>query len=560
MITLDKQSDQSWLLNKLSDEALGEGDLEIVLKSVPAFLGNEIRIRIFLYKIRSYPRDIIWKCDDKLFRTLMKRNGAQVAKVAEPKFEDKADLAFEALNIHEDKVRIIDASDDYKINSKADETVVLNQDITSLPTTLVRPQISKKGFQDLDAWVHKIENTKQALQSLKESKAQISKHNIEVGPVTFTVSQPRNVYLFAGAFLGLCCIVILIILFPATVYTLEIRDIIKERADTYTIDKKQFSKKTFNFSLSVSAAASGTQKLTTERATGSVRLFNSSSQPAKLPSNGQFFLISEGRRYAYITGTSSFPEFVIPAKNESSDKKFDLKIQGTEKGEGYNADEGTSFIIVNTLGQRVCASCFARAITPISTTEVTGNKLFIEEDKSLLQNNMQAMIDRKKVENIDTIRTSSIISDLNWVQNTKSSFVYSNNVGDVADDVILDTDVSSDIYYLTKANVEREIKLSQPDIRSIQEITITETSNDFSDPNRENVSFKALYRYTIKSSLDKESISSILKKQSDLENIKDEIMTNNPSISNISSRKLGLDLPLIPRRIDVDFVELDTSI
>ncbi|NJK71388.1 MAG: hypothetical protein HC932_04015, partial [Thermales bacterium] len=65
IIHIHKDTRQKSLFDELAKVAGKDGYLVVVVKSLPIYLSTKIAFSILSYRLRNYPRRILWTSDDK---------------------------------------------------------------------------------------------------------------------------------------------------------------------------------------------------------------------------------------------------------------------------------------------------------------------------------------------------------------------------------------------------------------------------------------------------------------------------------------------------------------
>jgi hypothetical protein len=446
-------------------------------------------------------------------------------------------------------------SDDFFKESVYRPSSLLQSEVTHSTNLDTEAKSDPSVSQNLDSWLSRIEATKAALTNLKE-KAPTSdrfatfKNNHDSTPKRL----PKSFYLVAGSLALSLVFIGFLIFFPTTAYTLQVRDVSLQAGTTVDLTTRDFNKKMVKLSTESSIPASGQKEVSTERATGRVSLINPGNKDVQI-TNGAFRLVNEDKAYQALTNSTLSQTIVIPAKNNLNGPAIEISIQSRVAGAEYNLPEGTTFKIYNLLGASVCNSCYAVAITPIKNTELSGKKIVTEADYSILKSTSDGLLAEKRLQEIKNLQDDQIITNTNWYRNQDTSFQFSKQIGEVADNVSLKQDVSTDIYYITRGKLEELLKTKNRDIAKITDLAIVESSGQFDSQDSKHT-LKIFYTYTKEESIDKGKVVQMLQEK-EFEQAKSDLQKDFPAIKDIEKRELGMKLPGIPNRVDVSIVKKD---
>jgi hypothetical protein len=411
--------------------------------------------------------------------------------------------------------------------------------------------INSISSQNLDSWLEKIAATKVALHSLRDQAKQESTYGTNED---WAKARPRSMYLLAGSLAFSLFFVGFLALFPTKAFTLEVDPGTEQTSQTLNLKVSDFSKKVVKLSGQSNTNSSGKKEVPTERAVGKVSLINPSAGDVDL-NNGQFRLINDDKQYEAISNPTLPSTFAIPARNNLNGPSIEINVQARQSGAEFNQPENIRFTIVNLLGQRVCGGCYGVSITPIKNSDFSGQRIVSEADYSLLRSSVEADLAQKRINEIKSIQDTQVFTNINWYRNLDSSLKYDKNLGDAADTVSLKQDVSTDLFYLTQSAVEDKLKEQNPNIAKISDLALAETTGGFeSDENT--VKIKLFYTFSKTANINKDEITKTLSSK-DCGAAQTELRNNYPDVKSVECKDLGLKMPGIPSRVDLNIINKD---
>jgi hypothetical protein len=573
MIHLNASTAKTDLIKILESESDKHESLYLIIDSLPSFLNTPIAFTVFNYQISRYPRKIFWwSWEPKILDFLTNCTAAVSDPVndktisadknilikynsSSPAISNKSTKSFDlkehpalAQNKHvfsaqeilnENKYEPIELISDYaqEKDLKTDEEIPNPDNSQSFEN--FSPEI-----QNFDAWIKKIEATKNALSSLKDN----TEYQSFKSPNTLNKSSKIFKVLTLSLVLSLV-FAFSIILLPAKVYTIELGSVSKESGAELSINVNDFSKTSNNLTANGEIQPRGTKEVPTDLSTGEVSLINDGSREVNLD-NGLFRLVIDEKYYQVLPDNTLPRTFSIPTKVESS-KILKFKIQATNPGSEYNLPPNTQLDIVNLQGngKRVCSSCYAITLGEIKNSQISGQNIVTEYDQSFIIQSVEAKLASQRSEAIKNIQRSKVFTNEDWYKNVDSKYNFNTPLNEPADLLRLEASVVTDIYYLKQEQIENQLRGQNGSIRSFKDIAITDIQNN--PRNSDNIKLKVFYTYeTENTCLDKQKFLSKLS-ISDFEEAKKQILIDCPGVLNIEKRDVGINMPGIPSRVDL---------
>ncbi len=574
IIHIDQNTRQKKILDELAQKAGDGGVLRISVNSLPIYLSTKIAFNIFNYRLRNYPRKVLWISLDKNILELLHLSDLDVdelyyidnshtkLKKPEPKLLGQNQVEDSTEKIQDKKepptMNIAEVEIDDSVN-----LIELSVDNDSIEEEsedeLEQPVDSIKNIQNLDSWIDRIEATKIALDSLKtEEASKVFGFADFVKSVDFSPSailnstkkkKPQSIKILSSVFGFAVAAILLLVSFPTNVFTLEVVPQEIESNISLSMPIDSFSKKTMKISKSASKPASGADKETTERATGRVRIVNNSFQQLEIDTNSYYF--EKGpNKYFFLNDSTVSNDLVVEAQNQEKEDVTQFTIQAEEAGDSYSIGGANERLeIYNAFGQTVCGNCFALTTTPVRGQLIEGGKIVTEADQNLLRNTIEGLQAVERLKEIDLLKNENVFVDSTWYKNLDSVFIYDHQLGDAAKEVSLQVDVTTSIYYIPRTMVEDILYAEIEDVKEVKSIVLNTSSGGFIDDTGE-IDLDFLYSYTKNDGLDKKEIREKLKNDDTA-----LIQEKYPNVRRVQKKKLGVDVPFLSPRIDINIVE-----
>lgn len=459
---------------------------------------------------------------------------------------------------------------DSKTNSALkNNSLSLQEELTSS----IQSESSSKNqsTQNLDIWLERISASKDAITSLRkqpstnqqlqvvgEDNHQLASASTAHNPQKNTnwlqsiIPRSRSSALYTGVF---CVFAILLIglFFPANVYTLKIEAPQFQDSITLEFNEKEFQQTNTLIEAESLIDATGSAVVPTVRSIGTVSLLNYGNRGVDL-TNGKFLLLGEENQEYSVVYNATLPQvFAIPARNDLNGPQIQFEIQSNGVGENYNTKAGSRFSIVNLKGERVCGTCYAVASTDIMSLSDAGEKTASQADYNILQNTVDGNLGIQIQKKIESKQSDNGFTHSEWFRNTNSTYNYSPSLGQVTDKVELNAQVTSIIYYLTRDQVVQKIQDTRPDLFSVESTAIISTDGVIESVNSI-VSVQFAYSYTNEAPVEMSQVKQYLRNK-DCDKGSLSVSKAYPGVQALDCRITGIDLPGIPKSIDITVVE-----
>ena len=612
-ILVTSQTRQVTLLHNFTLAARQPGTLYVNVESLPIYLSTAIAFSIFSYKLKNYPRPIVWRSvsSDKETRVSV----AELLREAPV----QADLAYEPVNSDLVETLVDPADEEEVVEAASTETTpdpdpaapglaVLVEEPTSepvpaapLPATTVEEPVSAepeptpetaesdfdydfnlvfsqaaaevdqqaffaqhpepvetgekpKSLHEFDKWIGKIEATKVALDKMKgtdgEEEERIRVPGAADIPSGARGRQPKTVLFLSTLFSGVVGLMAALILFPNTVYTLSVTPPVQTEEINLTVPTNAFSSQTVSLTEEATRPTSGSGENGTTRAVGRAAITNRTREAVVLD-EGQYYLEADGARYILL-GNETLPDsIVVPPEAQET---VEIPIQASEAGADYTLEAGRNLELLSLVGTTLCADCEVRTITAVTPSEQVGTRTVAEADREVLRSETDSLIASKRVETYRGLAGSSTVSDPNWFQNEGSEYVFNHGVGETADELTLEVEVETRLYYLPRTDLEDVLRKENPEAAAIRDIQILSSAGSFGVD--ENITLTLLYEYAQETEIDREVIRESLQELGDVE-AQAVIQEQFPAVRRISKQDTGVSIPGVKPRINLNIVETE---
>jgi hypothetical protein len=579
MIRITRDTFQKLLLSELSKVSSQKSDLVIDVISLPLFLSTSIAFKIFDYQLRNYPRRVVWKTDDSKIEEMMSQAGILKTseELANTTLEEhcnksiaptllplpkKPDLTLKSEiqpNIRDKKsynfLSVVDTLEEENLNQNRPQLSLQSvfDDHRNNPQ-VEKPSSPHKSLQDLDSWLDRIEATKSALNSMKSDVfgagvAQTASLNKSF---SFSSLKPKGFSFISTFFVMALVIASIVIFFPTSAYTLEIRPARKTASMNFLVPQDSFSQQKSALSFDSTVFASGISPTQSERAIGNVDIINKTSKPFNLSVGTKF--VNEDKTYIHSRNSTLADTITIPAQNEKT--PLSLTVQSADIGQEYGAPIGTQFEIIDSNGLKPCSTCFAVATTPLQGQTPGNQKVVSDADHLLLRSNIEGGLAQKRLDVLkDLKQNKKALTDSSWYRNNTSTFTFNKEIGEVVSEVKLKADVDTTTYYLPYPILENLLKRENKEINIIDQIDLIESSANFADDSKQDVNIKITYRYSLSIDIDNEKAKSVLSSD-DFLSSQLTLKQQYSSLANITKYDTGIRVPGIKPAVNVKIITL----
>lgn len=643
MLTINSSTSKKTLFEMLENAIDEKGDLEIIIDSLPAFMSTRIALTIFSYQIDRYPRQIIWRCQDKETVDLLQAvgftavrkltiqpvlatavdletspgysepveesdRGEKLTNSANPVAPDPATSVNKSLEVRSFEVKKTKIENPLVISLKPKQTQIAKssavlgtlrqrfqvgqlkmtteeaasshvfsfnswqqslkprerltpENITAThhyqPSALLDPGLGSTKEQDLDQWLRKVQITKSAIDSLRFRNTQeddlVSRELLKNRATKKHQNLARLFQLVTGAVLTTSAIILFLLIFPTTVYTVELEKPLIEQSAEISFRVSEFNQKSVILSTKSTIETTGSKEIETANATGKAILLNTSGKDLNL-TNGGFYLVADGKKYKHEYDPNQSRIITIPAGNHLNGPTVEIRIRAVEPGPAANLPENTRFSIINLKEQNVGNALFGISTTPIQNKELSGEKVATQSDFDLLKTLNEGKIAQELGKEIVAVQAADVFTNAEWYSQNSQNLEYDARVGEVKPKISLVTESVFTVYYLPKETIERKLKSQNTKIDDLVEVLIKKQHGSF-EKSDNLINLDVFYSYRESLELDKGSISRTLASQKSLDEAEQKLREQYPQIKRIDKRETGLFLPMINPKIDIDIVE-----
>ncbi len=410
--------------------------------------------------------------------------------------------------------------------------------------------------QDLDQWLARIRHTKQAIDSTKladSSNPKINAQIVSFQPKVRSTKIVKRLYLFTSAVLSMLLLMLLLITLPTNVYTIKIDNPLIESSTTISLPVSKFNKKIVSATVSSTIESTGTKEVETTNATGKVILVNASGNNISL-TNGGFYLIKDGKKYKHEFDPNLPGIITIPARNDLNGPRIEVAVRAVNPGAGANLPENTRFSIVNLKEQTLGNALFAISVTPIQNKELSGDRVVTQSDLDLLASLNQGKLAQEVGKELAKLRSENLFTDPDWYTMQIANGQADAKVGQVQPKVTLTTEAVITLYYLPKDYLTQLIQSTNSEINQITDVVIKKYSGELSQLDNQ-ISLDVFFNYTKKAQLDKNLIGQTLATEKDSTKAEELLKKQFPSIKKIEKREVGISIPIVSPKIQVEIVE-----
>lgn len=401
--------------------------------------------------------------------------------------------------------------------------------------------------QNLDTWLERIENTRQALNSIKSvEQKKFKKPNFFIRTFQFGVVTA----VLSSIVLGMWT------LFPTNVYSLNVVPDKKEKSSQLTLSPSRFLSQSRNLNSPGETEASGKELINLNQARGKVTIVNRSGGPVSFNRSGIILVSSNGLEYKHVAVNGEPGTFTVPERSDLSGENLTINIEAAGGGSNYNLPKDSTLKVLNLKRDLIGSLLQAVVSEEISVTKETGKKVVQAEDLKRLEDQSNKKIQELVKPEIQSIKNEDTYIDPSWYSLQEVKHVYTRNVGDIADTVGITSTAKAKIYYLNKSLLEEELKLTVPDLKRLVEIkSIDYNGNDFGKIDKP-ITLNLNYIYSQKIELNESELATKLAGD-DFSKAKNDLQQNYPQIKDIQKKEQGVRLPGVPARVNVSIDQKD---
>jgi hypothetical protein len=567
MIKITSKSIQNEIIQELFLQVSHQTPLYIELDTLPYFLSSIPSLKVFLYKIQNYPREIFWYSFDNNILEFLHENNIKIEFPYNPQNA--------IVNISSNSPTVINLSKQQK--QKHQESYVdYHEKLARLKTKIKKSSGSSNAHfeatdksntfnysnknsekidfkQDLDSWLKKIENTKDSLSRYKAEV--INEKNIRNANWFAFNFNPK--WMFRGA-LSLCVmslVAIFVLFFPTNTYKLDVAPSTKQNSYDLQFSDTAFTKNRFKIQTQDDVDTSGQNAISPieSRASGKVALINTSVTSISFKKDG-VILISEdnGLEYRQKSSEVDAAVFTVFPKNNQSNQPVEIDIQSIAAGEVFNLPINSNFRVYNIRGETFGGTVRAISTSKIETLSPTKDRVVNQEDLSLLRSKAEISLNNQKLIKLEEVKAKDQLINNNWVKTLDTTYRYSGIPNDIASKVSIEADSEIEIYSLSNDSF-KNLVTSQLKINDISDIQIVETKieND-----------KVFAKLFLSSRENPEIFKKDIIGNFANANIGDntlQIQQKYPNIKRVSRDFTGIKLPLVNPRSQVEVNELNIN-
>lgn len=602
MITITAATAKRDLLEKLASQANNHSKLVVDVKSLPTFLTTPIAFTIFTYQISNYPRQISWTSENPNILEFLRT--CQVETITPSEAAQTQSTSYTQvipsnqiieIELPEEDIVVAENVQQNQNQPKLQALDLLKKDFNYQPSTLLGQPLydidddqefqnsyTKKGLklekvvensqqnsqapkkeifentkkinvlqenleQNLDNWLERIESTRQALNSLKDvEQKKYRKPNFFLRAFQFGVVS----IILSTLVLGMW------VFFPTNVYSLDVVSDKKDVSSELTLSPNRFLKQDRNINETDQIQATGKETINLNQARGKVTIVNRSGGAVSFNRAGIILVSSNGLEYKHIPVNGEPGTFTVPARSDLSGQNLTLTIEASGSGSNYNLPKDSTLRVLNLKRDLIGSLLQAVVSEDVNVLKETGSSIVRNEDLKSLENQVSKKIEDSIAPLINSIKNEDIYTDPSWYNLEDLKYVYTQNVGDVAETVGVTATAKVKIYYLNKSLLEEELKLIVKDLKrliSVKSITYTgEGFGEVSNP----ITLNLDYIYSEKIDLDQTELANKLA-NSDFSTAKSDLQEDYPQIKNIEKQEQGVRLPGVPARVNVTINQKD---
>ncbi len=583
MIHITNHTTQQEIVDLLLSELSQQGNLYLEIISLPYFLASVPSIKVFQYKIQKYPRLIFWSSYNTEILDLLQQSSLLVDFpptlthcVEKPR---ATIINIRSNSINDDVLIDTDTTQGNSGKKKRDQEIqTVNSSLLSgnvyhnsefNPLQFTKPidfnsnsmldefrkkhlkQDSKASIkQDLDQWLQKIESTKNALSKFQneaeENKIQASENNSFLYNLRSTFANP-----FVYRSLISCTLVAFVFgcwfFYPTNRYKLDVVTSTHQEAINTSIPESVFKKTTVELKTTASVESSGQKNSSrTSRATGKVTLVNNSNSSVDFNKDGIILLSeSNGLEYSHKSLTSDPKVFTVPAKNIANSQSIEINVQAVDFGEKFNLPTNSIFRVYNLKGEAMGSAFKAVASVDITTIDSSGEKIFTEDDMSLLRTKLEQGFLEEKNKQIQDLKDSNLLTNSAWTSLAQPTYDFSAIIGSNVKTVSAQAQSSMQIFSLPKSTLTEKVQ-EQMFNKQISDITIVDSKIVDS-----NFVTKLFVNCTDNPEIIKHEIQNKFE-SSDFSGVTADLQLTYPNVKRVSKDFSGVNLPMVSPRNKIE--------
>lgn len=404
----------------------------------------------------------------------------------------------------------------------------------------------------LARWLDKIENTEQSLKRIKQNyNNNYNKYNKNQNLQYNTLPNNKTDWRTMSVLSLLLTFIIVgfVSLFPTRVYTINVNPKNISQSSQISLPLTRFNSQEINLETTLSRDLDTKATQEVDRAIGQVEIVNSSGGAIAFDRGGIILTAENGRTYRQVPQPEDPGTYRLPAGGGS----VTITIQATANGSEYNLDQGQILTLRNLKRESLGNRIQARVITKISNIIETENKIVTEQNYSSLKAATQDDFQEQIQETIANIDKELYITNPHWYRDFSTDYVFSDEVGETTDSLDLQARARTEMFYLSKINLEEVLRAEFSDIRTLKGVEIESFDGGFNNINQ-SIKLSLNFVYIQKTQLDRDSITRTLS-QKDFDSAKADILKQYPNIESINELRNGLNMPGVPSILEIEIQE-----
>lgn len=565
MIKITSKSVQNEVIQDLFLQVSHKSPLYIELESLPYFLSSVPSLKVFLFKIQNYPREIFWFSYDNNILEFLHQNNIIIEFPYNPQnaIVNVISNSPTIINLVKQQATPKESYVDYheklaqlksKIKKSTNHNTYFDPIEQSNSINYTNRSSEKIDFkQDLDSWLKKIENTKDSLSKFKNDVIN-EKQNRKSSWFNLGFNS-KWLFRVALSFCVMSLVAIFVLFFPTNTYKLDIAPSLKQSSYDLQFSDTAFTKNRFKIQTQDDVETSGQNDIISNeaRASGKVALVNTSTTSISFKKDG-VILISEdnGLEYRQKSKDSDAAVFTIFPKNNLSNQPVEIDIQSIAIGETFNLPINSNFRVYNIRGETFGGTVRAISTSKIESKTQTNDKIISQQDLSLLRSKAEVSLNNQKIQKLEELKTKGQLINNNWVKTLDTTYKYSGIPNDIAPKVTIDAESEIEIYSLNNNNFQALVS-SQLKLNNILDIQIVETKIE-----NDKVLAKLYLSSKENPEIIKKDIVGNFANANPIDNA-NQIQQKYPNIKRVSKDFSGIKLPLVSPRSKVEINELNIN-
>jgi hypothetical protein len=562
MIKITSQSAQNNVIAELFAQVSHKSTLFVELESLPYFLSSVPSLKVFLFKIQNYPRQVCWFSFDNDILEFLHQNKISIEFPYNPQNAIVSVLSNSPTIINPSKAKTQESYVDYhqklaqlkskiKKSNSSKATFQSTNQAQSKPQSF-RPNEKIDFKQDLDSWLKKIENTKESLTRYKEEVT--NEKHLRNNNWFDQAFNPKWLFRGALSFGVVTLVAIFVLFFPTNTYKIDIAPSIKQNSYDLQFSDTAFTKSRFKIQTQDDTQTTGQNEIVSNEAksVGKVALINTSTTPISFKKDGVILISQDnGLEYRQKSGDGDLALFTVSPKNNISNQPVEIDIQSISLGNDFDLPINSNFRVYNIRGETFGGTVRAISTTKIESQAKSPDKVISQGDLSLLRSKAEESLQNIKLKKLEETKANGQLINNNWIKTIDTTYKYSGIPNDKADKVAIEAESEIEVYSLTDQNFKNLIS-SQLKLNNITDIQIMETKIE-NDKVLAKLFLSSIENPEI---LKKDLSGSLASLNTDDTN---QIQQKYPNIKRVSKDFSGIKLPMVTPRSKVEINELNVN-